>query len=159
MAMKVSVAVAQFTPAASSLSKASPNARRLKELLGSAAGPHRVGGTMAILRCRWEKKTMESKDHAWEILYRVTRDLAIGSGPLAERLRHAHADGLHQLQPERFPWPDLQEPLRDILDCFGSDGHGGSILDQIEDADRTRVAGEIFDLYQTVNDWVKNFGN
>jgi hypothetical protein len=102
---------------------------------------------------------MENKDHAWEILYRVTRNLAIGSGPLAERLRHTYVDGLHELQPERFPWPDLQEPLRDILDYFGLDRHGGSILGKIDDADRSRVAGEIFDLYQAANDRLKNFGS
>ena len=67
-----------------------------------------------------DKRGVESAAHAREILGVVVRGLATGAGPLLERLRYACTDGLHQLTVDGFPWPDLREPLRDILDYFGS---------------------------------------
>jgi hypothetical protein len=90
---------------------------------------------------------MESATHAAEILWRVARGLATGAGPLSERFRDVHLGGLHQLTPDRLPWPDLREPLRDILDYFEPDGHGRMIVETMNEEDQRRIAGEIFELY------------
>jgi hypothetical protein len=98
------------------------------------------------------KEPLESKLHAWEILYVVVRGLETGPGPLSERLRDAHINGMHQLAPERFPWKDLREPLRDILDCFTSDPQGGGlIVEGLSQDDQMRIANQIFDLFVKVS--------
>jgi len=90
---------------------------------------------------------MESAAHAREVLGVVVRGLATGKGPLSERLRYACTDGLHQLTVDGFPWPDLREPLRDILDYFVADRGGRLGIEGMDEAEQRRVAGEIFDLY------------
>ena len=98
------------------------------------------------------KEPLESKLHAWEILYVVARGLETGPGPLSERLRDAYINGMHQLVPERFPWKDLREPLRDILDYFTSDPRRGSlIVEGLSQDDQMRIASEIFDLFVKVS--------
>jgi hypothetical protein len=99
-----------------------------------------------------KKEPLESKLHAWEILYVVTRGLETGSGPFSERLRDAHINGMHQLVPERFPWKDLREPLRDILDYFTLDPRrGGLIVEGLSQDDQMRIANQIFDLFVKVS--------
>ena len=94
---------------------------------------------------------MESKAHAWEILSIATRGLATATDALSQRLRYAYTDGLHQLTPDRFPWPDLREPLRDILDYFKVDSrHASLIVERLGEDEQRRIAREIFELYVEV---------
>jgi len=95
---------------------------------------------------------MESPAHAQEILDNVVRGLATGTGALSARLRLAYIDGLHQLTVDRFPWPDLREPLRDILDYFEAGASERLVIEDLDEADQRRVAGEIFDLFVEVSE-------
>jgi hypothetical protein len=94
---------------------------------------------------------MESKAHAWEILSIATRGLATATDALSQHLRYAYTDGLHQLTPDRFPWLDLREPLRDILDYFKVDSrHASLIVERLGEDEQRRIAREIFELYVEV---------
>jgi hypothetical protein len=96
---------------------------------------------------------MESKSHAWEILYRVVLGM-IGPGDLTRRLGNAYIDGLHLLTPDRFPWADLQEPLRDILDYYQPQRPGEErlVIEGLPEDDQRRIALEIFRLFRKASE-------
>jgi hypothetical protein len=93
-----------------------------------------------------------SPANAAEILYNAILGLVKGTGPLSQRLRYAWIDGLCRLTADGFPWHDLREPLRDILDYFQPNSNQGRlIIEGLPEEDQRRIAGEIFDLYVKVD--------
>jgi hypothetical protein len=80
----------------------------------------------------------------------AARELAVGVAPLPQRLRDAWRE-MHSASGS-IPWEDIRDRFRDIGDYFNFDQAADRYaFETLGKDDQQRIAGEIFDLFVSVD--------